>query len=67
MSPAEAIRGFLDAFAVPAERIPVDLDEQGALYRSMLADLRMLILLDNARDGDQVRPLVPGPPGASWW
>ena len=64
MSPAEAIRGFLDAFAMPADRIPVDLDAQGALYRSMLADLRVLILLDNARDGAQVRPLLPGSPGS---
>jgi DNA-binding SARP family transcriptional activator len=64
MSPADAIRGFLDAFAVPADRIPVDLDAQGALYRSMLADLRVLILLDNARDGAQVRPLLPGSPGS---
>jgi DNA-binding SARP family transcriptional activator len=64
MSPAEAIRGFLDAFAVPADRIPVDLNAQGALYRSMLADLRVLILLDNARDGAQVRPLLPGSPGS---
>ncbi len=64
MDPADAIRGFLDAFAVPADRIPVDLDAQGALYRSMLADLRVLILLDNARDGAQVRPLLPGSPGS---
>jgi DNA-binding SARP family transcriptional activator len=64
MSPADAIRGFLDAFAIPAGRIPVDLDAQGALYRSMLADLRVLILLDNARDGAQVRPLLPGSPGS---
>jgi DNA-binding SARP family transcriptional activator len=64
MSPADAIRGFLDAFAVPADRIPVDLDTQGALYRSMLADLRVLILLDNARDGAQIRPLLPGSAGS---
>jgi DNA-binding SARP family transcriptional activator/Tfp pilus assembly protein PilF len=63
MDPTDAIRGFLDAFAVPADRIPVDLDAQGALYRSMLAGLRVLILLDNARDGAQVRPLLPGSPG----
>jgi tetratricopeptide (TPR) repeat protein len=63
MEPTEAVRGFLDAFAVPPERIPVDLDAQGALYRSILADLRVLIVLDNARDGPQVRPLLPGSPG----
>jgi tetratricopeptide (TPR) repeat protein len=60
MTPAEAVRGFLDAFAVPVDRIPVGLDAQAALYRSLLADRRMLVVLDNARDADQVRPLLPG-------
>jgi hypothetical protein len=63
MEPVEAIHGFLDAFAMPSDRIPLDLDERAALYRSMLADLRVLIVLDNARDVDQVRPLLPGSPG----
>src|SRR5262249_38679219 len=63
MDPADVVRGFLDAFAVPLERIPVDLDEQGALYCSILPGLRVLILLDNARDGCQVRPLLLGSPG----
>jgi hypothetical protein len=63
MTPAEAIRGFLDAFAVPPERIPVDLPAQSGLYRSLLAGRRVLVLLDNARDADQVRPLLPGTPG----
>ncbi len=64
MEPAEAIHGFLDAFAVPSDRIPLDLDERAALYRSILADLRVLVVLDNARDVDQVRPLLPGSPGS---
>ena len=63
LEPAEAIHGFLDAFAVPADRIPLDLDERAALYRTILADLRVLVVLDNARDVDQVRPLLPGSPG----
>jgi DNA-binding SARP family transcriptional activator len=62
MEPADAIRGFLDAFAMPPDRIPVDLDAQAALYRTILAGKRVLIILDNARDAAQVRPLLPGSP-----
>lgn len=60
VQPAEAIRGFLDAFQIPAERIPVGLDAQAALYRSVLAGRSVLVILDNAKDVDQVRPLLPG-------
>lgn len=63
MTPAEAIRGFLDAFAIPAERIPVGLDAQASLYRSLLSGRRMVIVLDNACNVDQVRPLLPGSSG----
>jgi tetratricopeptide (TPR) repeat protein len=59
MDPAEAIRGFLDALGVPRERIPPGLDAQAGLYRSLIADKRLLILLDNARDVEQTRPLLP--------
>jgi len=63
MTPGEAIRIFLEALGVAATSIPAGLDAQTALYRSLLAGKQMLILLDNARDVDQVRPLLPASPG----
>jgi DNA-binding SARP family transcriptional activator/tetratricopeptide (TPR) repeat protein len=63
MSPAEAIRGFLDSLGIPAERIPAGPDAQTGLYRSLMSRRRMLVVLDNAQDAEQVRPLLPGNSG----
>ncbi|HEX9339260.1 MAG TPA: tetratricopeptide repeat protein [Pseudonocardiaceae bacterium] len=57
------VQGFLDSLGVPAARVPADLDTRVALYRSTLAHRRVLILLDNAKDADQIRPLLPGAEG----
>lgn len=62
MSPAEAVRLALDAFAVLPKQIPASFDAQIGLYRSLLAGKHVLIVLDNAADASQVRPLLPGSP-----
>ncbi|MGZ3143744.1 AfsR/SARP family transcriptional regulator [Lentzea chajnantorensis] len=63
MAPSTALEGFLRALGV--ERIPPGVDERAALYRSALAGRRMVVLLDNARSAEQVRPLLPGRPGCA--
>jgi DNA-binding SARP family transcriptional activator len=60
VEPAEAVPCFLAALGVPAERMPAGLDQQVGLCRSLLAGRRMLMVLDNALDEAQVRPLLPG-------
>jgi DNA-binding SARP family transcriptional activator len=65
VEPADVLRRFLDAYGVPVHRIPAGLDELAALYRSVLADRRVLVVLDNARHVEQVRPLLPGSPGCA--
>jgi tetratricopeptide (TPR) repeat protein len=64
MDPEAAVRRLIGAFGVPTAEIPSDLDGQAALYRSLLDRKQLLVVLDNARDADQVRPLLPGTPTA---
>ncbi|MFC0430189.1 helix-turn-helix domain-containing protein [Kutzneria buriramensis] len=58
-----ALDEFLAALGVPADGIPDSLELGSALYRSMLADRKMLVVLDNAADAAQVRPLLPAAAG----
>jgi tetratricopeptide (TPR) repeat protein len=64
MSPLDAISGFLRALGTAGQDIAADAAERAAQYRSRLAGRRLLLLLDNARSAEQVRPLLPGAPGS---
>ncbi len=55
--PLDALSRFLHALGVPAEQVPIDVEEGMGLYRTLLANRRVLIVLDNASGVDQVRPL----------
>ncbi|MEU6220798.1 BTAD domain-containing putative transcriptional regulator [Streptomyces sp. NPDC047022] len=63
LDPADCLRGFLNALGLPPRSLPAGLLAQSALFRSMLAGKRVLVVLDNARDAEQVRPLLPGSSG----
>ncbi|KAA2261604.1 tetratricopeptide repeat protein [Solihabitans fulvus] len=60
LRPVDALAQCLRALGVPPRQLPVDESEAAGLYRSLLANRRMLVLLDNAREPGQVRPLLPG-------
>jgi DNA-binding SARP family transcriptional activator len=63
VEPAAALHGFLIGLGVPAGQIPPDVEGMTTLYRSTLAGRRVLVMLDNARDPAQVRPLLPASAG----
>ncbi|MFD3725063.1 BTAD domain-containing putative transcriptional regulator [Streptomyces sp. NPDC058671] len=63
VEPGNALHGFLTALGVPAQRIPEDTPGRSTLFRSLLADRQVLVVLDNARDEQQVRSLLPGGAG----
>ncbi len=63
--PGDALAGFLRTLGVPGTDIPDQLEERARQYRSKLAGRQVLVVLDNARDGEQLRPLLPGDPGCA--
>ena len=63
MTPGEALGRALRALGVADRQIPAEVEEQAALYRSLLAGRRVLVVLDNAATPEQVRPLLPGSAG----
>jgi tetratricopeptide (TPR) repeat protein len=63
VAPAAVLDEFLRAMGVPAEAIPATIESRSALYRSILAERRVLIVLDNASSASRIRPLMPGTSG----
>jgi tetratricopeptide (TPR) repeat protein len=61
--PIKALSQFMRSLGLPAEEIPAEEESAAARYRSLLADRRVLVVLDNAADAAQVRPLLPASPG----
>jgi tetratricopeptide (TPR) repeat protein/transcriptional regulator with XRE-family HTH domain len=64
VEPAEALASLLQTAGVAAQLIPPDLETRIRMWRDHVAGMRLLLVLDNAADTDQVRPLLPGTPGS---
>ena len=65
VTPADALAGFLRSLGVAGQDIPAEEADRAARYRSLLAGRRMLVVLDNARSAEQIRPLLPGDPACA--
>ena len=65
MTAADALAGFLRALGVPGQDIPPEVGERAALYRSLLAGRRILVVADNSGSVEQARPLLPGSPSCA--
>lgn len=65
VTPEDALGLFLRSLGVPSREVPVEIAEQAALYRSLTADKKLLVLLDNAYSAAQVRPLAPNSPASA--
>jgi DNA-binding SARP family transcriptional activator len=62
LQPNEALELLLRSLGLVASEIPSNVEAQGRVYRTLLADRRLLVVLDNAASAEQVRPLLPGSP-----
>jgi DNA-binding SARP family transcriptional activator/tetratricopeptide (TPR) repeat protein len=62
VSAADALARFLRSLGMAERDIPAETEDRAARYRSLLAGRQMLIMIDNAGDAEQVRPLLPGNP-----
>ncbi|WP_336109664.1 AfsR/SARP family transcriptional regulator [Streptomyces sp. PTD9-10] len=68
VSPADpfvVLGSFLTALGAPADELPEEVEDRGRLFRSLLDRRRILVVLDNARDEMQLRPLMPGNAGCA--
>ncbi|SFR16086.1 DNA-binding transcriptional activator of the SARP family [Lentzea waywayandensis] len=65
LSAVDVLPRFLRALGTEPDQVPLDQDEQEAMFRSTLTGQRVLLLLDNASSAEQIRPLLPGSPGCA--